>query len=102
MTLSDYLTRTGTTAAQFARSIGVNERETVRRYLNAGRVPTARIMRRISEVTAGQVAPNDWFASPIAAQAVVAHGFPSIGANGTGGVVVEVDSVSGSSHGRSV
>lgn len=61
MTLGDYLAVNEITPADFARSIAVNERESVRRYLNGSRTPNPKIMRRIYAVTKGQVTANDFF-----------------------------------------
>lgn len=60
MKLADYLDTNKKKPADFAREIGVNERESVRRYLAGTRIPTPTIMRRITQATNGAVQPNDF------------------------------------------
>ena len=59
MTLGEYLDRTGTARAAFARQIDVRH-ITVTRYL-AGRVPEPEVMKRIIAATDGCVSANDFF-----------------------------------------
>lgn len=59
MTLETYLSNTGKTPAEFAKTIGVYE-FSVRRYLK-GRVPTPEVMAKIIRVTNGDVTANDFF-----------------------------------------
>jgi transcriptional regulator with XRE-family HTH domain len=40
----------------------VVRRSTVDRYVNRGRVPTPRVMKKIVGITGGQVTPNDFYA----------------------------------------
>lgn len=59
MRLSDYLHQKNLTDAAFARLVGISS-EAVRRYKDK-RVPEPKVMRKIIEVTDGQVQPNDFF-----------------------------------------
>lgn len=73
MKLKAYLEETGTKAGDFARTIGVNERESVRRYISGARIPTPSVMRRIIRATDGRVSATDFFdpelTTPVAAEA---------------------------------
>jgi len=60
MDIAAYLKQSKITPSAFSRAIGVSP-ESVRRYLQDGRVPRADIMARIVETTQGQVLPNDFF-----------------------------------------
>jgi hypothetical protein len=60
MGLQEYLTTNSTSRADFAQKIGVSV-ESVRRYLNEGRVPEPAVMYKIIEVTDGLVTANDFF-----------------------------------------
>lgn len=60
MTLAEYLARASLSRPQFARKIGVSP-ETVRRYIDCGRVPTPRIMAKIIGETDGKVTADDFF-----------------------------------------
>lgn len=60
MGLQEYLTATSTSRADFAQKIGVSV-ESVRRYLNEGRVPEPPVMCKIIEATGGDVTANDFF-----------------------------------------
>ncbi len=66
MKLADYLDWKGVPAGDFARRIGVNERESVRRYIAGTRIPAPAVMRKIMAETDGAVTANDFF---IAAEA---------------------------------
>jgi DNA-binding transcriptional regulator YdaS (Cro superfamily) len=59
VTLEAYLSNTGTSPAEFAKTIGVYE-FSVRRYMK-GRVPTPQVMAEIIRVTNGEVTANDFF-----------------------------------------
>ena len=59
MRLDDWIAQRGITREAFAALIDV-EAPTVTRYANGDRVPRPRIMRRIIEVTEGQVTANDF------------------------------------------
>jgi hypothetical protein len=59
MTLGEYLERTGTSRAAFARQIEVRE-FSITRYL-AGRIPEPRVMERIIAATDNCVTANDFF-----------------------------------------
>ena len=61
MKLAAFIEEVGLSPAEFARSIGVNERESIRRYLRGERIPTPRVMRRIIAATEGRVSPTDFF-----------------------------------------
>jgi len=60
VTLQQYLSEASLDRHQFAAQIGVSS-EAVRRYLNCGRVPETRIMKRIVFATDGKVTANDFF-----------------------------------------
>jgi transcriptional regulator with XRE-family HTH domain len=60
MKLADYMKTHGLSRVQFAERIDVKP-ETVRRYLECGRVPTPKIMERIGLETGWQVTANDFF-----------------------------------------
>lgn len=60
MTLADYLKQSSLNRSQFARLIGVSP-ETVRRYIDLGRVPTPKVMNRIIEETGGKVTADAFF-----------------------------------------
>ena len=59
MTLGEYLQRTGTSRAAFARQIKVKH-ISVTRYLS-GRIPEPKVMERIIAATDGRVTANDFF-----------------------------------------
>ena len=61
MKLSDYLEANGLSYAEFARTIGVKGKDTVRRYANGDRMPQGDLMTRIAEATNGKVTANDFF-----------------------------------------
>lgn len=60
MRLQEYLAVTSTSRADFAQQIGVSV-ESVRRYLNEGRIPEPSVMSKIIEATEGKVSANDFF-----------------------------------------
>lgn len=60
MKLADYMKAHDLSRAEFAKRIEVSS-ETVRRYLECGRVPTPRIMEKIALATGCQVTANDFF-----------------------------------------
>ena len=59
MTLDSYLKKAGVKPPEFAKTLGVRL-TTVYRYLS-GRVPETSVMKRIIEVTSGEVTPNDFY-----------------------------------------
>jgi hypothetical protein len=59
MTLAEYLAESSLNRSQFARQIGVSP-ETVRRYLDLGRVPAPRVMTKIMLATGCKVTANDF------------------------------------------
>lgn len=60
MKLADYMRANDLSRADFAARIEVSP-ETVRRYLECGRIPTPKIMARIALATGCQVTANDFF-----------------------------------------
>lgn len=60
MKLAEYLDEQGLTRSQFADLIEVSQ-ETVRRYLNEGRIPEPKVMTRIALATGCKVTANDFF-----------------------------------------
>lgn len=58
MKLSEFLSRQGMSQTEFGDAIGVTG-ETVCRYLNGTRFPSAAIMIKIKQATDGRVTPND-------------------------------------------
>lgn len=58
MRLNDYLTKSGMTKSTFATQIGTTV-ATVSRISDGLVVPRRELLRRIHEVTNGQVTPND-------------------------------------------
>lgn len=67
MKLKDYMTLRGLTTVQMAAQLGVSHVAVVR-YTTGGRVPTPKIMRKIIEVTGGEVRPDDFFACRLTVQ----------------------------------
>lgn len=63
MKLTDYLTETRQTAADFAKRIGVDP-ISVRRYLNGDRRPDWEVMGKIVKATDGHVTPSDFIHKP--------------------------------------
>ena len=69
MKLRAYMQKEGLGDAQFAERIGVH-RQTVRQYREGKRIPRPEIMRRIVEVTGGEVTAQDFYdAAPARAEA---------------------------------
>lgn len=64
MTLKDFLKLKKQSLEDFARELGLSY-AAVRQYVNAGRVPTPKVMRRIVDITNGAVTPNDFFADEV-------------------------------------
>jgi transcriptional regulator with XRE-family HTH domain len=60
MQLSSYLKKSGVTAAEFAKRIGV-DKTTVYRYIRGERIPNRDALSRIMEETEGAVTANDFF-----------------------------------------
>lgn len=60
MKLADYMRAQSLSRAEFAGRIGVSA-ETVRRYLECGRIPTPKVMEKIALATGCQVTANDFF-----------------------------------------
>lgn len=60
MKLIDYLTTKGISAAEFGRRIKVSQ-AAITRYAAGDRIPEPGIMRRITRITKGAVAPNDFY-----------------------------------------
>ena len=60
MNLATYLSERKISDARFAELIGVSQ-VAVTRYATGKRVPRPEHMKRIREVTAGQVTPDDFF-----------------------------------------
>lgn len=61
MKQKDYRERRGISAAEWAKLIGARSRTTVYRH-EQGRVPRPDFMRRIIEVSGGEVGPEDFYA----------------------------------------
>lgn len=68
MNLKTFRERQGLTLAEMAERLGVGHPRTVHRY-ESGRIPRPDVMRRIVEVTRGQVGPADFYALPSSAAA---------------------------------
>jgi transcriptional regulator with XRE-family HTH domain len=60
MKLGDYLSAKSIRRADFAQMIGRSP-EAVRRYMKGERKPEEDTMRRIAEITEGEVTANDFF-----------------------------------------
>jgi len=60
MKLSDYLAETGVSLDQFADDVGDVSISGVRKWLHGQRVPRPEQMRRVAEITAHRVMPNDF------------------------------------------
>lgn len=61
MKLKEYLMLKKQSIDDFSHELGLSY-AAVRLYVNAGRVPTPKVMRRIVDITNGAVQPNDFFA----------------------------------------
>ena len=64
MKLKEYLIITKQSIEDFSHKLGLSY-AAVRLYVNAGRVPTPKVMRRIVDITNGAVQPNDFFADEV-------------------------------------
>lgn len=64
MKLKEYLTLKRQSIEDFSRELGLSY-AAVRLYVNASRVPTPKVMRRIVDITNGAVQPNDFFADEV-------------------------------------
>lgn len=60
MRLDRYIDTHGFTRQQFADAIGC-EQPTVSRFITGARMPNPDLMRKIADVTNGEVTPNDFF-----------------------------------------
>ena len=60
MKLKEYLILKKQSIEEFSRELGLSY-AAVRLYVNAGRVPTPKVMRQIVHITNGAVQPNDFF-----------------------------------------
>lgn len=67
MKLQAYLTGNGISHAQFAEMLGGVSEFGVRKWARGERTPRPGAIRRIHEVTAGQVAAGDFFPNEVAA-----------------------------------
>jgi transcriptional regulator with XRE-family HTH domain len=63
MRLHAYLNRNGIRVDDFAVAIGVSSLSTVYRYLRGERIPNARAMEKIRDITGGAVTADDFFRS---------------------------------------
>lgn len=63
MTLNDYLLKNFISKKEFARQYGFNY-ENIRLYCNGTRIPRIPFLKKIYEVTAGQVTPADFYDLP--------------------------------------
>ena len=61
MKLKEYLCLKRQSIEDFSRDLGLSY-AAVRLYVNAGRGPTPKVMRRIVDITNGAVTPNDFYA----------------------------------------
>lgn len=60
MTLMEWLDKRGMNPKDFGDQIGLQQPNSVFRWLRGARVPTPEWMLRIYEFTNGMVTPNDW------------------------------------------
>jgi transcriptional regulator with XRE-family HTH domain len=60
MRLDDYLKSAGKTPTSFAEEIGVSL-QSVYRYTKGERIPGAEVMKKIKEITKGQVTANSFY-----------------------------------------
>lgn len=63
MHISEYLNERELSQAQFGAEIGVSQ-SAVERYVNRKRIPDEDVMRRIYQITKGQVTANDFYDLP--------------------------------------
>lgn len=61
MKLAEYLEAHAISYAEFARTIGVTGKDTIRRYAEGARIPNEKMMNRIAEATNFKVTANDFF-----------------------------------------
>jgi transcriptional regulator with XRE-family HTH domain len=73
MTLSEYLTTTGTSASAFAAKLGVSQ-VTVHRYITEKRFPDKETILKIEKLTDDRVRPADWFSPKPTAASVDGQG----------------------------
>ena len=62
MKLGQFIEAHGWSIQQLADRIGVTH-EAARKYIREERIPRRKVMGKISEVTSGQVQPNDFFSA---------------------------------------
>ena len=60
MDLKTYLSNKGLSVPAFGRSVGVDNRQTMWRYVSGERMPPRDVLRRIREETDGQVTADDF------------------------------------------
>ena len=63
MTLTEYLQHRDITAVQLAAELGIDQ-SSLSRIIRGDQLPRKPLMRRIYQVTDGQVTPNDIFGIP--------------------------------------
>lgn len=61
MTLSEFLETTGFSPMEFGKTIGLEQPNSIYRYLRGERIPNAEIMHAITVQTTGLVQPNDFY-----------------------------------------
>lgn len=64
MNLREFLKARSMSEADLGRALGVGQ-ATVNRYIRGERIPRPEVMRRIVEVTDGQVGPADFYDLPV-------------------------------------
>nr|DAU21534.1 MAG TPA: Helix-turn-helix XRE-family like protein [Caudoviricetes sp.] len=65
MDLRSFLFKNALSSEVFAQKIGISV-GAVNHYINGRRIPAAKVMRKIAEVTRGAVTPNDFYFSTAA------------------------------------
>lgn len=60
MKLRDYITRTGISVAEFGRRVGVENRQTMHKYVNGDRTPDLELIDAIHRETGGAVTWRDF------------------------------------------
>lgn len=60
MKLQTYIEKASITQEQFAASLGVTQ-AAVSRWIQGKKLPRPEAMKRISEITSGEVTPNDFY-----------------------------------------
>jgi len=72
--LGTYLKKAGLSHKAFGEAIGVKQ-ATINRYVNGDRFPSQEIILKISQATAGEISPADWFSveniTPVAFDATI-------------------------------